>query len=1034
MTIRRQHLLASTLFTAAAIFAAAPQLAYAQEPTAAQAEEESTEVGEVVVTGTRIPKNEFNSAQPIQVLTAERAQASGVADTVQFLQNSTIAAGSPQVNPVISSAFVTDGGPGAATISLRGLGAQRTLVLMNSRRAGPAGTRGAVSTFDLNVLPQSSIDHIDILKDGASSIYGSDAVAGVVNIITKRNRNGGEVSAFYTDPFDTGGEQMDFAASYGRSFDRFRFSLAADYYKQNEQRVGERDYTQCAAQYFFRQDTGARGDVIDPRTNSPWCNDNPWGQVWIYGGGSTATNAFGRRFAGKYQYNYDNNLQNFIPVTPGTRDGFCGNPASPGTSQGAAIRNVDPDCYPTAPNGFFLVAYNTPTQAFLNANSPLEDAQSLVPEITRTTLFMDGSYDLTGTTQIYTELLANRRESFQNGYRQYWSYNTTPDYVATGGRFLPSDNIAAGWSGPFIMSPTPITDWNDTSQQVDYTRAVLGVRGGFSMLGLKDWSWDIFGQHSRSLGTYTNQIILQDAIDAITTEGWSDNSSHSGSCAGQILPVSGRTCVDVNLYDPRVLAGNLNDAERAFLFDTDVGKTKYIQNYLEGSIAGNWFDLGTGPVGLALGFHIQEDKIRDVPGLQTRQDNSWGLSSAGITEGTSKTKEVYGEMSIPLVKDRWMMDNLGLTLSGRYTDVDVAGTATTYKVGLNWEIMPSFRLRYTHGTSFRSPALFELFLANQTSFIGQRTIDPCINWQAALDAGTIPQLLADNCANPLGPGGGVPGDTTGSGAEALYVQGGGIGVLKPETSASTVYGAVWTPKFIDLRVAVDYFEIHVKNEVTLLGGNIPAICYLSENFPTDPVCGLFDRDPNTKAITELRDSYINISDQINRGLDLSVRYRHSLPWKTDLTIDGQFTWQLEDETAVFPGVTNEENFDVTHPAFNGRVDATFNHGDWTFLWGAQLIGEQSDARNRNSETITNALGTFNVVVRAPFTAFHYASLRKDWKDMSVIVGVSNIFDKEPPQATPALGFFSTVGTSVLSSQYTEGYYGRRGFVRVSKKF
>jgi iron complex outermembrane recepter protein len=232
MTIRRQHLLASTLFTAAAVLAAVPQLAFAQEPTAQQAAEESTEVGEVVVTGSRIPKNEFNSANPVQVLTSERAQATGVADTVQFLQNSTIAAGSPQVNSMISSGFVTDGGPGAATVSLRGLGANRTLVLLNGRRAGPAGTRGGVSSFDLNVLPESSIDHIDILKDGASSVYGSDAIAGVVNIITKRNRNGGEVSAFYSDPFDTGGEEMDFSGSYGKTFDRMRFSIAADYYPE----------------------------------------------------------------------------------------------------------------------------------------------------------------------------------------------------------------------------------------------------------------------------------------------------------------------------------------------------------------------------------------------------------------------------------------------------------------------------------------------------------------------------------------------------------------------------------------------------------------------------------------------------------------------------------------------------------------------------------------------------------------------------------------------------------------------------------
>lgn len=193
--LRDTSALAGGLF--AAMLIAVPALA--QESTAPQQEpdsQEETTVDEIVVTGSRIPVNEFTSSSPIQVLTSERAEQRGLSDTVQLLQSSTLAAGSPQVNSTISSAFVTDGGPGSATISLRGLGANRTLVLLNGRRAGPAGTRGGVSAFDLNVIPQSAIGRIDVLKDGASSIYGSDAVAGVVNLISEGARDGGEMSAF----------------------------------------------------------------------------------------------------------------------------------------------------------------------------------------------------------------------------------------------------------------------------------------------------------------------------------------------------------------------------------------------------------------------------------------------------------------------------------------------------------------------------------------------------------------------------------------------------------------------------------------------------------------------------------------------------------------------------------------------------------------------------------------------------------------------------------------------------------------------
>ncbi|MDP2765066.1 MAG: TonB-dependent receptor plug domain-containing protein, partial [Brevundimonas sp.] len=165
--LRDSSALAGGVF--AALLMTAPAFAQEAQPAPQDdpEEERAAALGDVIVTGSRIPQNEFTSASPIQVLTSERAEQRGLSDTAQLLQSSTLAAGSPQVNSTISSAFVTDGGPGSATISLRGLGANRTLVLLNGRRAGPAGTRGGVSAFDLNVIPQSAISRIDLLKDGA---------------------------------------------------------------------------------------------------------------------------------------------------------------------------------------------------------------------------------------------------------------------------------------------------------------------------------------------------------------------------------------------------------------------------------------------------------------------------------------------------------------------------------------------------------------------------------------------------------------------------------------------------------------------------------------------------------------------------------------------------------------------------------------------------------------------------------------------------------------------------------------------------
>ena len=172
-------------------------------------------IEEIVTTGSRIRKDVFTSSTPMDVIDIEEASIQGIANVGELLQNSTVAAGSPQVTSAISSAFVENGGIGTSTISLRGLGANRTLVLLNGRRAGPSGTRGGVSSFDLSVLPLSTIERIEVLKDGASSIYGSDAVAGVVNIITRRE-DGGTIDGYVSAPSSSGGEQTRLSASWGR--------------------------------------------------------------------------------------------------------------------------------------------------------------------------------------------------------------------------------------------------------------------------------------------------------------------------------------------------------------------------------------------------------------------------------------------------------------------------------------------------------------------------------------------------------------------------------------------------------------------------------------------------------------------------------------------------------------------------------------------------------------------------------------------------------------------------------------------------
>ncbi len=799
-----------------------------QTPTAGTSEEE----GAIVVTGTRIRSvTAFNSPDPVTIIDPAIAAREGKFDLASTLQSSPIAAGSTQITSAISSNFVTAGGPGAQTVDLRGLGPNRTLVLLNGRRAGPAGTRGAVSSFDLNVLPQSIAQNIQILKTGASSVYGSDAIAGVVNIITKTELDGFQIDANVSVPFDGGGEEYRISGIWGKTFDRGHILIAGDYTKIEELARGDRDYLACPEAYTFRPD-GSRADLIDPRTGKPQCVDLPWGHIWTYnsndnlqldgpGGPNTGLNTSvgGETVLMQYQY-------------PGETLGIpaFGAPAFPGDFG--------------APAGWFPVGYNTESLAVQNGYHPFVEEQSIIPETSLYTAYVEGAYDLTDSVEMFGEFLFNRRSSYQNGWRQFWQFGTTGDYYGDGSF---GTIWADGFVGSNLLSPTAITNHYDSSQRVDYYRGVGGLRGDFG--GSSDWRWEAYVQYSKSIGRYRQEQILQDAYNT--------GSFQTSSCVGTVTPISGRQCVDVRWADPYFLAGELTPEEIAFLFDWEEGKTKYTQLTGEATVNGTLFELPAGPLSLAAGANIREDRITDTPGEITLAGNVWGNTTSGITAGESLTTEAFGELSIPILADQSFFKELTLSAAGRVTNVKATRASDgvsdkdngnfTYKLGLNWAVNDTLRFRGSYGTSFRAPALFEQFLADETSFPSQRSIDPCINWAANLAAGRVTQRVADNCAagrpssGPDDPGlPGVPGNHPGGGVTATSVAQGGLGQLEAETSRAWVVGTILTPKFAfmpdtNISLAVDYFDIRVKGEITQLGAaNIVFGCYDLGELPERP--------------------------------------------------------------------------------------------------------------------------------------------------------------------------------------------------------
>jgi iron complex outermembrane receptor protein len=962
-------------------------------------------VEEVIVLGSRIRRDTYSSPAPVDLILTENASVRGITDVATMLQTTTVAAGSPQVTPASSSVFVENGGLGSSSLSIRGLGANRTLVLLNGRRAGPSGVQGAVSAFDLNAIPMAAIERVEILKDGASSIYGSDAVAGVVNIITKKD-DGATFEAFFSSPVESGGEQTRLSASWGKTFDRGRFRATADYNKIEILQRRDRDFFDCEEDYTFDPVTGERADLIDPRTGSYLCADLPWGHVWVYDYAESFADGTTNVGPAPYllQYDFDGQLAaNGLPPLA---------PAPPGNPN-----------HMTAPAGWYPIRQGDPlSDSLYDAQHPLHGTQTLVPENEVMTVFLEGEYNITDNVTAYAEVLVSRRETQNIGYRQIWTYIYNYDSADLG---WGSDPFSAGWTGAQWLSPLSITDHSDQTVTVDYTRFVAGLTGEMESV-LEGWTWDLSLQYSESDGEYVSDRVLADALEY--------PFFRTGSCVGEVTPISGRECVDIQWLDPNFLAGDIPQNVKDYLFDVDTGNTEYTQMSVEGVLTGDAWEMPAGTTGVAVGFHYREDEILDTPGDVVLAGNAWQDDAAGITAGDDTFTAFFGEIDIPLLADLPAVEYLDVNLSARYTDVDSYGDDTTYKIGANWGITETVRARSTFGTSFRTPALYELYLADQSSFISARAADVCINWQNNLALGNISQRIADNCAAD-----GIPPDHVAT-VGPTVLTGGGFGVLKAETSEAFTAGVIWTPVFTDLSISLDYFDILVEDQVDRIGGSeIVLGCYDSPFFPNEPLCDQFDRTaadaalPNS--ITDIRDSYINVAKQQIRGMDIAAQWVTELGNST-LTFDTQWTLNFEDTVALFDETEEDLAGEAGHPETVGNLWITLDMQQWSFFYGMNYIGETDNFASFGRTQVSDSGGNqVDIDLIAESVVYHSLSATYDFENGLIArVGVSNLADEKPPRMT-ARGTATEVdvlGEAAFYSQYD--WLGRRFFGTITMNF
>lgn len=985
MRTRKNQLLSSALaggVVAASMAILVPGVASAQT-TVQTPDQDAVQVDEIVVVGSRIRRDNYNAPSPTQVVTREEATLQGFASTTEALQSTAVTGGTSQINNAYGG-YVTDGGPGANTIGLRGMGPSRTLVLLNGRRVSPAGSRGSVGSADLNVLPTAMIDRVEVLRDGASSVYGSDAVAGVVNIQTRQGFEGltleGQVNAPTEANGNGGSTRLSVVA--GAKGDRWRAAGSVERYERDELTLRDREFTRCQTDGFFNDQ-----DYIDPRT----------GQSKCYPITTTGSNGV---------------TINTIGTSAATGVG------APGTVGTAFNRWRPNSAVTTGVAGFEGVGGGGNN---LNVRDTFEDRmlnQSLISPVDITTIYGEGGYDLhaLGNAEVYGEVLFNQRKSSQTGYRQL-----SLDY-AEGSPLIP-DNLAFSTfagdqglnKGQNVGVRAFIGFGNDTSEQeVDFTKLTGGLRGDFIVPG---WRYDAYVSHSRSKSTYTSEQFLTDRL--IETLDVVETAPGRFECA-QLSSNPG--CVAAPALSTRTIAGELPQDWVDYVFRPVTGTTEFEETIVSVGIDGPLFQLPAGEVSAFFGAEWRDSSIDDTPGLDSQLGNTYNYSTSAITRGSDSVWEAFGEVEVPVLRDLPFAQELTLNGSFRYTDYDSYGDDTTYKVGAVYRPIDWLSLRATYGTSFRAPALFEQFVGATSGFLSSGA-DACNEYGAE---GVNPNRVA-NCGAE-----GLPKDYYATTGVQVISEGGADLGLAAETSTNLTIGAVFQPTLPsgwgNLDFAVDYYEIEVENGVSQYGASaILDRCYDSNpgDFAADTgFCALVSRDPSDNSLTVI-DSYVNLATDIVKGLDYTLRYRNDVGPGSVL-----FNLAVTQYTEVSSKLFDEDPLEdyvgmIDNPEFTGTADISYAWADWRVRYGVEWVDGMSSYEyyGENPATSQYDLATDDYYL-------HNASVQYSRDGWTATAGVRNLFDENPP--TISAGVYNRVGNAPLYSGYD--YLGRTAFINLTKSF
>ena len=958
---------------------------------AAWAADSPNAVETVVVTGTLIRSPDATSPSPLQSIDAQFIQDQGTINIQDALQINP-SFGAPGYSRAVSNGDVTNAG--TATVNLRNLGANRTLVLIDGMRtvAGVPGT----AQVDLAMVPTDFIERVDVLTGGASSLYGSDAIAGVVNIIYKKNFEGLIVDAQggVSQEGDDISHKISATGGYNFANGRGNFMVNASWSNEGVVRASDR--------WFSNDDWYSAGLLTSPKDPTQLFV-RTLNRSTVIPGGTTAV--------GGVNYTFDN-------------------------SGNAVVWNINDES-----TRFNRSAYGA-SRAIASPVNRLSFATRTSYEVSdKLTVFLEGEYGHTASRSYYEPhpLVANSNiigVGTNLNVENYVINPTTLQVVKVRNPYVPDViyNNATDTNGDGLKDiafSKRVTEFGNRTTNIDRQqfRIAFGAEGHLS----NDWSYNVYFTYGRSelsalmTGLYIQSNLLN-AMDAVTDIY---DLNHNGSttdviCADATARAYG--CQPADLFG----VGNISKAALNYVKGSATQNSLQELKVASANVSGTVFDLPAGPLQLAAGAEYRDESSRHIfDPLSNAHENGY-VQENNVIRGIN-VKEAFAEVNVPILADMPMFEKLSLRAAARNSDYSTVGDFWAYNGGVEWKPIDDLLIRGVYAHAVRAPNIGELY-APSTAGIAT-IVDPC-NGIKLTDTSTI----AKNCLkNP-----GVVANANANGGTATFIQTDFQGVqqvsqsnpdIHQEMANTWTFGAVYTPQQLPgLVFTLDYYNIKLSDAIASAPTNtILNLCYQQG---LQAFCDAITRRTTASlpysagSVSQIITGLVNSGGEWTKGIDFTTHYSTELAGGVT-SVAVSYTRLLDQAIIPLQGqAVQKQAGSVGYPHNKGYITLGYDNGPW----GIELTGQFIGASQLDYTWITQNFGTNVDVKNFKIDPVFYTDINLKYlfaDTYEFYFGVKNLFNVDPPPLWGGLP--GQVGDAQTDSALYDTI-GRRFYLGVRAQF